>query len=140
MAFLSDKPGRDEDHTDGKVATQAIELLEKHQAEPFFLAVGFYKPHTPWIAPSKYFDLYALDKIALPQVATNFTQTVPALSLGEPNAGLFPVAKNKSKQEARIVPMGFCFIQFPELNCLLCPNSRVPPDVSIRYIRIVRFM
>ncbi len=81
MAFLSDKPGRDEDHTDGKVATQAIALLEKHKSEPFFLAIGFYKPHTPWIAPSKYFDLYALDKITLPEVATNFTQTVPAPSL-----------------------------------------------------------
>ncbi len=81
MAFLSDKPGKDEDHTDGKVATQAIELLEKHRAGPFFLAVGFYKPHCPWIAPSKYFDLYAMDQMKLPPLSTGLTNKVPRPSL-----------------------------------------------------------
>ncbi|MSO22558.1 MAG: hypothetical protein EXQ58_04740 [Acidobacteria bacterium] len=34
--------------------------------KPFFLVVGFYRPDTPYVAPKKYFDLYPLDKIALP--------------------------------------------------------------------------
>ncbi len=85
MAFLNDKAGKDEEHTDGKVATQAIELLEKHQAEPFFLAVGFYKPHCPYIAPQKYFDPYPLDKITLPAIAGGYQKTVPRPALASTN-------------------------------------------------------
>ncbi len=81
MVYLSDRTGRDEDHTDGKVATQAIALLEKHRNEPFFLAVGFYKPHTPYIAPKKYFDLYPLEQIEVPQMPADYAKTVPAAAL-----------------------------------------------------------
>ncbi len=81
MAFLSDKAGKDEEHTDGKVATEAIRLLEKHKDQPFFLAVGFYKPHCPWITPSKYFDLYSLGEIKLPEIAPDYRSTVPPPAL-----------------------------------------------------------
>ena len=39
-------------------------------ASPFFLAVGFHKPHLPHIAPKEFFDLYPLDSIALPDDAS----------------------------------------------------------------------
>jgi iduronate 2-sulfatase len=81
MAFLADKEGTDEEQTDGKVATEAIRMLEAHAGEPFFLAVGFYKPHTPWIAPKKYFDEHALEKITLPAIAPGFEASVPPLAL-----------------------------------------------------------
>jgi iduronate 2-sulfatase len=60
-------PGRDEEHTDGKVAGESIRILEENQKRPFFLGAGFYKPHCPFIAPAKYFDRVPIDAVkALP--------------------------------------------------------------------------
>ena len=57
----------DDYYGDGKIADLAVKALQKvsHQNEPFFLAVGFHKPHLPWVAPKKYWDLYDPAKIAL---------------------------------------------------------------------------
>lgn len=59
----------DSEHTDYMVATRAISIMEDNHPEktgkPFFLAVGFFRPHLPFIAPSKYFDMYPLDQIKL---------------------------------------------------------------------------
>ncbi len=60
--------GTDGEQTDGMVATDIIRLMEKHHDRPFFLAAGFYRPHCPYVAPKKYFDLYPLDSIDLPKV------------------------------------------------------------------------
>ncbi len=48
----------DDAYPDGQVAARAVELLREHRAEPFFLAVGFYKPHLPFVAPRRYWDLH----------------------------------------------------------------------------------
>lgn len=59
----------DNAYADGVLAEKAIEKLQqlKQQEQPFFLAVGFFKPHLPFIAPQKYWDLYDHDKIQLPE-------------------------------------------------------------------------
>ncbi len=58
----------DSAYPDGNAADQAIAALQKlkGQPEPFFLAVGFLKPHLPFCAPKKYWDLYDHDAIKLP--------------------------------------------------------------------------
>ena len=64
-------PAPDEEHTDGKVAAETIKLIEAHKDRPFFLGAGFYRPHCPFIAPAKYFDLYPLDRIPAPRASTS---------------------------------------------------------------------
>jgi len=54
--------GTDEDQPDGQIAGKAVEFIKSVKEKPFFLAVGFHKPHDPFIAPKKYFDLYPLEK------------------------------------------------------------------------------
>lgn len=50
----------DEAYPDGQNTLRAIAELEKSKAsgEPFFLAIGYYRPHAPFMAPKKYWDLY----------------------------------------------------------------------------------
>jgi uncharacterized sulfatase len=81
MCLLSDQKGKDEEHTDGKVAIEAIKLLEQHKDKPFFIAAGFYKPHTPYVAPSKYFDLYPMENIRLPELPQDHPKGIPAPAL-----------------------------------------------------------
>lgn len=66
LSFMATEAG-DNEHTDGIVANVAIQMMRQQKENPFFIAVGFYRPHTPYIAPKKYFDLYPLDKIKLPE-------------------------------------------------------------------------
>ncbi|MFT6618956.1 MAG: iduronate 2-sulfatase [Limisphaerales bacterium] len=58
----------DDAYFDGRVANTAINALRtiSKQPEPFFLAVGFWKPHTPFNAPKKYWDLYDRSNVPIP--------------------------------------------------------------------------
>lgn len=68
---------RPEEHTDGKVATEAIRLMSDFRNEPFFLAVGFYRPHMPATAPSGAFTPYPLDSVHLPNDPAEHLQHIP---------------------------------------------------------------
>ena len=72
--------GEDHEQTDGMVATEAIRLMKEYagSGQSFFLAVGFYKPHTPFVAPRKYFDMYDPADIEIPRVPADYFSTLPA--------------------------------------------------------------
>lgn len=53
----------DEAYYDGRVAAEAVRVLGEIKDRPFFLAVGFWKPHAPFNAPKKYWDLYDRQKL-----------------------------------------------------------------------------
>ncbi|MFC7337872.1 sulfatase [Haloferula chungangensis] len=71
--------GDDEEQTDGIAATEAVARLKQYQSnkEPFFLAIGLYRPHTPFVAPKKYFDLYPLQDIEIPSTPPGYLETLP---------------------------------------------------------------
>lgn len=60
--------GSDKSYPDGWVAEEAVRTLEElaKSDEPWFFAVGFFKPHLPFAAPKQYFDLYDPDEIPEP--------------------------------------------------------------------------
>lgn len=58
--------GADTEQTDGMIATEAITLMQQKRDEPFFLGVGFFRPHTPYVSPQKYFDMYPAASLRLP--------------------------------------------------------------------------
>ncbi len=65
----------DEAYYDGRVAAEAVRVLAEIKDQPFFLAVGFWKPHAPFNAPKKYWDLY--DRADIPPLD-------PARPIGAP--------------------------------------------------------
>ncbi|MCG8601924.1 MAG: sulfatase [Verrucomicrobiales bacterium] len=75
--------GTDEEQTDGMIADAAVKELERYHSEnrPFFLAVGLFRPHTPYVAPKKYFEMYPLDEIVVPEVPEGYDETLPEPAL-----------------------------------------------------------
>jgi iduronate 2-sulfatase len=55
----------DDELLDGQIADEAIRELDELKDRPFFLAVGFHRPHMPWVAPAKYWQMYDRESIQL---------------------------------------------------------------------------
>ena len=73
----------DDEMDDAKVAAWASDFIEHRSLDrPYFLAVGFYHPHSPWYAPKKYFDLFPPDQIKLPEVKDDDLADVPEVAKG----------------------------------------------------------
>ena len=69
--------GTDEDQPDGQTVRESIRLIRENAGKPFFLAVGLRRPHDPWVAPKKYFDLYPPEKIHLPEDPADRSALLP---------------------------------------------------------------
>ncbi len=69
--------GEDEDQPDGRIAAEAVRLMQQRPDKPFFLAVGFHKPHDPFVAPKHYFDLYPLERSELSEDPADRSDELP---------------------------------------------------------------
>ena len=66
-------PLQDEETADFQSISYISKQLQKKHNNPFFLACGIYRPHVPWYVPQKYFDLFPLENIKLPEKIENDT-------------------------------------------------------------------
>ena len=94
--------GKDEEQTDGMIATEAIKLMEEKKGDPFFIATGFFRPHTPFVAPKKYFDMYPLEEMRLPFAPSDDREDIPTAAFAHncpiPHYGLDEVTCLKAMQ------------------------------------------
>lgn len=81
-------PERDEDMPDYKIADWAVEQLKtlpEDSDTPFFMGVGFYRPHVPMYAPKKWFDRFPRDQVKLPLVKKNDRDDLSAYAIALTN-------------------------------------------------------
>ncbi len=105
--------GDDIEQTDGKIAREACRLLREHKDKPFFLAVGFFRPHTPYVSPKKYFGLYPQEQLALAQVPAGDREGKPAaaLTVTPPHYGM-DEAQQRTVKQAYLASVSFMDTQF----------------------------
>lgn len=77
----------DEPHTDEIGAAEAVRLLEEFHpgrtGKPLFLALGFYRPHTPFVAPGRWYDQYPTERINLARVPPGDRENKPVAALAD---------------------------------------------------------
>ena len=98
--FVSVKyQGDGSDQPDHKSATKAIELLQKHQKQPFFLAVGLVRPHYPMVAPKQYFAPYRWQDMVLPKTIADDLADIPKLGIAGTVSTTNPIGKYPDNQK-----------------------------------------
>jgi len=93
----------DEAYFDGRVAAEAVRVLAEVKDRPFFLAVGFWKPHAPFNAPKKYWDLY--DRAKLPPLNPARPEGAPELAFHQSTEILGPVKEQVQPTTAQAAEM-----------------------------------
>lgn len=83
-------PNEDADMPDYQSAQWAIEQLNSEHSKPFFLAVGFLRPHVPWYVPQKWFDMYDTDEIATPPYYPDDFDDIPEIAYRIDDLPMFP--------------------------------------------------
>ncbi len=89
----------DDDLDDGQIAAKAIEVLDGERDKPFFLAVGFKKPHDPFVAPKRYFDRYPLNSLRLHVDPTDATPVPPLAIPNNANKRAFAAMTDQEQLE-----------------------------------------
>lgn len=101
----------DEAYSDGAIAAGAIKMIQDYNSkEPFFMGVGFKKPHLPFVAPKKYWDLYKRENMPL---ASYRTKAVDSPNFAYHNCG-------ELRSYTDIPPLA----SFSDINNLELPDSK----------------
>jgi len=87
------------DQADHMVATRAIELLQQRKAtgKPFFLAVGFVRPHFPTVTPKRFFDMYPHQKMKIPPLIKDDLDDIPQAGRGSDGKGLNEMEESRRR-------------------------------------------
>lgn len=88
----------DEEQVDGRTAARIVQLLEQRKDEPFFIAAGFWKPHSPLQSPRQYHGLYDPEKMTLPGEPAKHLAGIPPIALQ--NLGPYP--SKQADEEKRL--------------------------------------
>lgn len=102
--------GDDMVHSDGKTAKKACELLHQFKGgKPFFLAVGFVRPHVPFVSPRNYYEPYDSPNITLPEKVAGDWDDIPAAGIN------YKTSKNlnlSTDQEKKAVAAYYASVAF----------------------------
>ena len=79
--------GTDDDQPDGQIATATVAMIEQLGTKPWLIGCGFMKPHDPFIAPKKYFDLYPPESLHPWQDPADISEA-PKLAVGFGDLGV----------------------------------------------------
>jgi arylsulfatase A-like enzyme len=85
------------DHIDYNISLFGVDVLEREHDRPFFLALGFIKPHLPFVAPKRYFDLFPIEQIKKPPIRDDDLADIPWA--GRSNAKLNDDYRYRSRNE-----------------------------------------
>lgn len=107
-------PERDSDMADVQLAQIAAKALEEEFDEPFFMSVGFFRPHVPLFVPPRWFDLYETDSFTLPRNPKSDLDDLPMNFLGINNYAVAPThaevikySKQRSLTHAYLASISF---------------------------------
>ena len=92
-------PGHDSLMTDYQSAKWAVEKLKQDHEQPFFLAVGFVRPHVPWYVPQKWFDMFPLDLVVTPPYNKDDFDDIPAFAQKVAHAPMMPTTEELIKSD-----------------------------------------
>ncbi|MGB0413105.1 MAG: sulfatase [Coraliomargarita sp.] len=107
-------PENDADMGDYKLALDAAKMLKENYDQPFFMSVGFYRPHVPLLVPPKWFDLYDVEAIPLPKspesdltdLPPNF-QSINDYALAPTHSEVVASGKQRSLTQAYLASISF---------------------------------
>jgi uncharacterized sulfatase len=100
-------PLPDAELADGRSARRAAELLAEKRERPFFIAVGFVRPHGPWIAPKRYFDLYPEARMVLPSYPDEELDDVPDIAVAYGAEPRIPPGEHRRAYAAYLACVSF---------------------------------